>query len=176
MKEFFLKRFAHFLPISIYRRTSGNVRRLKKSSLEARIFSLGSFSDFLPISISRGPSSLLGADSVCHRATPPQDFQQFVLVPHNRKETSMPILKAPPAEPKNETLQLRVSQDLKFKLMRYAQFIHANASYVVTAALERLFRKDAEFQEFLSSYKGEASEDHSGEEQPSKNAVNSLTK
>ena len=55
----------------------------------------------------------------------------------------MPILKAPPAEPKNETLQLRVSQDLKFRLMRYAEFIHANASYVVTAALERLFRKDA---------------------------------
>jgi hypothetical protein len=60
----------------------------------------------------------------------------------------MAILKAPPAQPKNETLQLRVSQDLKFKLMRYAEFIHANASYVVTAALERLFRKDAEFQEF----------------------------
>lgn len=65
----------------------------------------------------------------------------------------MPILKAPPTEPKNETLQLRVSQDLKFKLMRYAEFIHANASYVVTAALERLFRKDVEFQEFLVSYK-----------------------
>jgi hypothetical protein len=30
----------------------------------------------------------------------------------------MSILKAPPAEPKNETLQLRVSQDLKFRLMR----------------------------------------------------------
>ena len=52
----------------------------------------------------------------------------------------MPILKAPPAHPKNETLQLRVSQDLKFRLMRYAEFIHANASYVATAALERLFR------------------------------------
>lgn len=65
----------------------------------------------------------------------------------------MAILKAPPAEPKNETLQLRVSQDLKFRLMRYAEFIHANASYVVTAALERLFRKDAEFHEYLAKYK-----------------------
>ena len=68
----------------------------------------------------------------------------------------MPILKAPPAQPKNETLQLRVSQDLKFRLMRYADFIHANASYVVTAALERLFGKDAEFYEFyraMQSYK-----------------------
>jgi hypothetical protein len=42
----------------------------------------------------------------------------------------MAILKAPPVESKNETLQLRVSQDLKFRLMRYAEFIHANASYV----------------------------------------------
>jgi predicted transcriptional regulator len=88
----------------------------------------------------------------------------------------MPILKAPPAEPKNETLQLRVSQDLKFRLMRYADFIHANASYVVTAALERLFRKDAEFQEFLASYKPEKSGDHSGGEQLLKNPVASITK
>jgi len=88
----------------------------------------------------------------------------------------MAILKAPPAEPKNETLQLRVSQDLKFKLMRYAEFIHANASYVVTAALERLFHKDGEFQEFLASYKLEKSGDHSEEETPLKNAVSSLTK
>ena len=88
----------------------------------------------------------------------------------------MPILKAPPTEPKNETLQLRVSQDLKFRLMCYAEFIHANASYVVTAALERLFRKDAEFQEFLTSYKPEKSGDHSGEEQRLKHAANSLAK
>lgn len=88
----------------------------------------------------------------------------------------MAIVKAPPAEPKNETLQLRVSQDLKFRLMRYAEFIHANASYVVTAALERLFRKDAEFQAFLASYKLEKSGDHSQEERPLKNAINSLTK
>lgn len=88
----------------------------------------------------------------------------------------MPILKAPPAQPKNETLQLRVTQDLEFRLMRYAEFIHANASYVVTAALERLFRKDAEFQQFLASYKPEKSGDHSGKERPLKSAVDSLTK
>ena len=79
----------------------------------------------------------------------------------------MPILKAPPAEPKNETLQLRVSQDLKFRLMRYAEFIHANASYVVTAALERLFRKDTEFQEYLATYRPLDSGDHSGEKRAS---------
>ena len=77
----------------------------------------------------------------------------------------MPILKAPPVQPKNETLQLRVSQDLKFRLMRYAEFIHANSSYVVSAALERLFCKDAEFQKYLASCKPPGSANHSGEEE-----------
>jgi hypothetical protein len=60
--------------------------------------------------------------------------------------------------------------------MRYTEFIRANASYVVTAALERLFRKDAEFQQFLASYEPEKSGDHREEQRPLKNAVNSLTK
>lgn len=76
----------------------------------------------------------------------------------------MPILKAPPVQPKNETLQLRVSQDLKFRLMRYAEFIHANASYVVSATLERLFNKDADFQKYLATWKPSQSGDHSEQE------------
>jgi hypothetical protein len=76
----------------------------------------------------------------------------------------MPILKAPPVQPKNETLQLRVSQDLKFRLTRYAEFIHANASYVVSAALERLFNKDVEFQEYLATWRPSTSGDHSERE------------
>lgn len=78
----------------------------------------------------------------------------------------MPILKAPPVQPKNETLQLRVSQDLKLRLMRYAEFIHTNASFVVSAALERLFRKDAEFQQYLATYKPTDTENQKGEQQP----------
>ena len=77
----------------------------------------------------------------------------------------MPILKAPPALPKNETLQLRVSQDLKFRLILYAEFIHASAAYVVSEALERLFRKDAEFQEYLAKHKRQKLGDHSEEEE-----------
>lgn len=73
----------------------------------------------------------------------------------------MPILKTPPIQPKNETLQLRVSQDLKLRLMCYADFIHASASYVVSAALERLFHKDTEFQEYLATCKPPQAEDHS---------------
>lgn len=77
----------------------------------------------------------------------------------------MPILKAPPVQPKNETLQLRVSQDLKYRLMCYAEFLDASASYVVSEALERLFRKDAEFQEYLATWKPSESGDHSEEEE-----------
>jgi hypothetical protein len=76
----------------------------------------------------------------------------------------MPILKAPPMQFKNETLQLRVSRDLKVRLMRYAEFIHATASYVVSETLERLFRKDAEFQEYLATYKPPQSANHCAEE------------
>ncbi len=88
----------------------------------------------------------------------------------------MAILKAPPAQPKNETLHLRVSQDLKFRLMRYAEFSDASASYVVSAALERLFHKDAEFQEYLAAYRPPESGDHSGEEKALNSALNSPTK
>jgi predicted DNA-binding protein len=65
----------------------------------------------------------------------------------------MPILKAPLIQPKNETIQLRVPQELKFRLTRYAEFIHASTSYVVIEMLERLFRKEVEFQEYLVAYK-----------------------
>ena len=64
----------------------------------------------------------------------------------------MAVLKGPPSKPKNETIQLRVPQDLKFRLARYSEFINANPSYVVIEMLERLFRKDVEFQEYLASY------------------------
>ena len=62
----------------------------------------------------------------------------------------MPVLKAPPSQPKNETIQLRVPQDVKFRLARYSEFIQASPSYVVIEMLERLFRKDGEFQDYLA--------------------------
>lgn len=75
----------------------------------------------------------------------------------------MPILKAPLTQPKNETIQLRVPQDFKFRLTRYAEFIHASTSYVVIEMLERLFRKDVEFQEYLAAYKPPEAEQHNKE-------------
>ena len=63
----------------------------------------------------------------------------------------MSVLKAPPQQPKNETVQLRLSQSVKVRLTRYAEFIQASPSYIVTELLEQLFRKDVEFQRYVAS-------------------------
>ena len=72
----------------------------------------------------------------------------------------MSVLKAPPPQPKNETIQLRVPQDLKFRLLRYAEFIQTSASFIFVELLERLFRKNADFQAYLATYKPPTSESH----------------
>ncbi len=64
----------------------------------------------------------------------------------------MPILKAPPKQSKNESLQLRVSTEFKFKLQCYAEFLEATPSYVVIEALDRIFRKDHEFRAWLAQH------------------------
>jgi predicted transcriptional regulator len=61
----------------------------------------------------------------------------------------MPILKSPPRPPKNETLQIRVEEEIKSKLHKYAEFIDSSESYVVSEALKLLFRKDDEFKLWL---------------------------
>jgi len=61
----------------------------------------------------------------------------------------MPILKSPPKAAKNETLQLRVEEEVKKKLRRYAEFLNSSESYVVAEALKLLFRKDTEFRDWL---------------------------
>ncbi len=61
----------------------------------------------------------------------------------------MAILKSPPRPPKNETLQIRVEEEVKAKLHKYAEFIISSESYVVSEALKLLFRKDDEFKTWL---------------------------
>jgi len=59
------------------------------------------------------------------------------------------LLKAPSKQPKTTTLQVRLEEEVRHNLDRYAQFIDANASYVVSEALKLLFRKDEEFKCWL---------------------------
>ena len=65
-----------------------------------------------------------------------------------RKENRMAILKAPPQQQKNVTLQLRVPERVKTRLMEYVQFLNCTESYVVSEALKLVFDRDKEFKEW----------------------------
>jgi predicted transcriptional regulator len=59
------------------------------------------------------------------------------------------LLKAPSKQPKTTTLQVRLEEEVRHNLDRYAEFIDTNPSYVVSEALKLLFRKDEEFKRWL---------------------------
>jgi predicted transcriptional regulator len=61
----------------------------------------------------------------------------------------MAILKSPPKLPKNETLQIRVEEQVRSKLTKYAEFIDSSESYVVSEALKLVFKKDDDFKTWL---------------------------
>jgi predicted transcriptional regulator len=62
----------------------------------------------------------------------------------------MAVLKAPPKQPKTTVVQLRLDDDAREKLTRYAEFLDSSPSYVVTEALKLICNKDKEFQAWLS--------------------------
>ncbi len=64
----------------------------------------------------------------------------------------MPLLKAPPKQPKSATVQIRVEEDVKLRLEQYAEFIDSSPAYVVTEALKLLFKKDEEFKSWLGQH------------------------
>ncbi|HKW87877.1 MAG TPA: hypothetical protein VJN21_03885 [Candidatus Acidoferrales bacterium] len=64
----------------------------------------------------------------------------------------MSLLKAPCKQPKTTTLQVRLEEEVRRNLDRYAEFIGANASYVVSEALKLLFKRDDEFKHWLSDH------------------------
>jgi len=59
------------------------------------------------------------------------------------------ILKAPSKQPKTTTLQVRLEDEVRHTLDKYAEFLNANASYIVSEGLKFLFRKDKEFKRWL---------------------------
>ena len=64
----------------------------------------------------------------------------------------MALLKAPSKQPKTTTLQVRLEEEVRHHLDRYAEFIGANASYVVSEALKLLFKRDDEFKRWLGEH------------------------
>jgi len=70
-----------------------------------------------------------------------------------RKENKvLAILKAPSKQPKTATLQVRLEEEVRYDLDRYAEFLDANPSYVVCEALKILFKKDAEFKRWAADH------------------------
>ena len=64
----------------------------------------------------------------------------------------LPLLKAQPKQPKSATIQIRVEEDVKLRLDKYAGFIDSSPAYVVTEALKLLFNKDGEFKSWLGQH------------------------
>jgi hypothetical protein len=64
----------------------------------------------------------------------------------------LPLLKSQPKQPKSAAIQIRVEEDVKLRLDKYAEFIDSSAAYVVTEALKLLFNKDVEFKSWLGQH------------------------
>ena len=62
---------------------------------------------------------------------------------------TMAVLKAPPKQPRTTVVQLRLDDDAREKLTKYAEFLDCSPSYVVTEALKLVYSKDKEFQSWL---------------------------
>ena len=67
----------------------------------------------------------------------------------------MALLKAPSKQAKTTTLQVRLEEEGRQNLDRYAEFIGANPSYVVSETLKLLFRKDAEFKHWAGQHRSD---------------------
>ncbi len=64
----------------------------------------------------------------------------------------MALLKAPTKQSKTTTLQVRLEEEVRHIIDRYAEFIDAHPSYVVSEALKLLFKKDNEFKRWLGQH------------------------
>jgi predicted transcriptional regulator len=70
------------------------------------------------------------------------------------------LLKAPSKQPKTTNLQVRLEEEVRRNLDRYAEFLDANPSYVVSEALKFLFRKDDEFKRWADAHPRAADDKH----------------
>jgi predicted transcriptional regulator len=69
-----------------------------------------------------------------------------------RGGSHMALLKPPSKQPKTTNLQVRLEEELRRNLDRYAEFLDANPSYIVSEALKLLFRRDDEFKRWADSH------------------------
>ena len=74
----------------------------------------------------------------------------------------MPLVKPPSKQPKTTNVQVRLEEEVRRNLDKYAEFLKATPSYVVSEALKLLCRKDKEFQNWLSTHPQETNEANKG--------------
>jgi len=72
------------------------------------------------------------------------------------------LLKAPTKQ-KTTSLQVRLEEDVRVSLNKYAQFIDASPSYVVSEALKLLFKRDQEFKRWLGQHAKNAGQEQKEE-------------
>jgi hypothetical protein len=70
----------------------------------------------------------------------------------------MAVLKAPIKQPKTTVVQLRLDEEARTTLTRYAEYLECSPSHVVTEALKLVYRKDKEFQSWLTGQHAKISE------------------
>lgn len=68
----------------------------------------------------------------------------------------MSLIPRMPAEPERDVLSVRVPATLIEQLREYASFVRGTKDYVITAALDRLFKQDREFIQWKQSHTGSA--------------------
>jgi hypothetical protein len=79
-------------------------------------------------------------------------------VEQGKEKISMAVLKAPPKQPKTTVVQLRLDEEAKTKLAKYAEFLDCSPSYVVTEALKLVYQRDKDFHAWLSGQRANSHE------------------
>jgi hypothetical protein len=77
---------------------------------------------------------------------------------YRKEKALMALLKAPPKQPKTTVVQLRLDEDARTTLTKYAEYLECSPSHVVTEALKLIYRKDKDFQTWLSAQNTKTSE------------------
>lgn len=70
----------------------------------------------------------------------------------------MALLKAPRRQPKTTVVQLRLDEEARSTLTKYAEYLECSPSHVVAEALRLVYRKDKDFQRWLSGQHTKTSE------------------
>lgn len=76
----------------------------------------------------------------------------------------MTVLKAPPKQPKTTIVQLRLDEEARTTLTKYAEYLECSPSHVVAEALKLVHRKDKQFQAWLAGQHAKSSEPSTKEE------------